>query len=66
VEEGDEAADKGANGFESEGESNDEIEDPEPDFTPLTWKQAMACKNANHWIRAAKRGNQGNGTQFLL
>ena len=43
----------------SEGESNDEIEDPEPDFTPSTWKQAMSCKNALHWIRAAEEEIKG-------
>ena len=54
---------------ESEGENNDEIEDPEPDYTPSTWKQAMSCKNALHWTRAAEeevKGMQLNSSYELV
>ena len=31
----------------------EEYDDPEPEFTPKTYKQAMSCKNAVHWHQAA-------------
>jgi len=52
-----------------ESDSNDEIEDPEPDFTPITWRQAMTCANAAHWKRAAEdeiRGMQMSGSYELV
>jgi hypothetical protein len=54
---------------DNDNESHDEIEDPEPDFTPQTWTQAMNCKNATHWYRAAEdeiTGMQLSGSYVLV
>ena len=52
-----------------DSDSNDEIEDPEPVFTPTTWRQAMSCANAAHWKRAAEeeiRGMHMSGSYELV
>ena len=54
---------------DTHSDSHDEIEDPEPDFTPNTWQQAMGCKNAAHWKRAAEeeiRGMQLSNSYVLV
>jgi transposase InsO family protein len=35
-------------------EVEEEYDDPEPHFTPNTFKQAMQCKNSDHWLQAAR------------
>jgi len=37
----------------SSDQLEEEYNDPEPHFTPKTFKQAMECKNAQHWQDAA-------------
>jgi transposase InsO family protein len=54
---------------DADSDSHVEVEDPEPDFTPNTWRQAMSCKNAAHWKRAADdeiRGMQLSGSYVLV
>jgi hypothetical protein len=54
---------------DADSDSHDEVEDPEPDFTPNTWRQAMSCKNAAHWKRAADdeiRGMQLSSSYVLV
>lgn len=58
-----------ADAADPESDSHDEVEDPEPDFTPNTWRQAMSCKNAAHWMRAAEdeiRGMQLSNSYMLV
>jgi transposase InsO family protein len=37
----------------------EEVNDPEPDFTPETWSEAMNCLNADHWVQAANEEIEG-------
>ncbi|MDR3549040.1 MAG: reverse transcriptase domain-containing protein, partial [Candidatus Pacebacteria bacterium] len=37
-----------------ESSIEEEFDDPEPQFTPKNWKQAMKCRNAAQWYKAAQ------------
>ncbi|MDR3547133.1 MAG: transposase family protein, partial [Candidatus Pacebacteria bacterium] len=37
-----------------ESSIEEEFDDPEPQYTPKNWKQAMKCRNAAQWYKAAQ------------